>query len=315
LEGWVDLTLDWGDSPGGHGTLPLKIFWQETQEASDRGAMQWQLSPHTVTHLDLPWALDPLRLGSRSQNLLDIRSREAQEYISRLAAPHTMQAVFIDLTDLAGEAGLLENGTTITLLFDKSEEELVHVIEKIRITPDVILERTSNVSLCERLVVLHTGWTDLFMPKGDDMRSFFWEGGHTWLTHPWLDQMAVETICNHQALGVAIDAPMADCPMYIARNLSVSASRVSNAARKILNSRDVPNIQPVHSAVLGRFMLLVESLKIPEEIKSWYRTSKSSFETTLFVAGLHFHLLPDAIPLKLLARAPTNKQGEKKCQN
>lgn len=307
LAGWLDISVDWGDSPGGHGVLPLKIFWGEGNEENSGGrAMQWQISPHAVTHVDLPWAIDPTRLKERPKRFTDLQTHEAQQIISRIAAPHVVDATFIDLTDFAENAGLMEDGKPTTLLFSKSEDELLGLVKRLRIDADTILARTSGVNLSDKLVVLHTGWAALFMPRGDDLRSSCWEGRHAWLMHPWLDEMAVSTLCDRRIAGIAIDAPMADCPMYVAHNLSLHDPQVVAVAKRIIGSQYVPDVQPAHSRVLGSSLLMMESLFIPTEVRRWYEQPRSSLATRVFMMGLHLHLIPDAIPVKLLLRMPRN---------
>jgi len=271
--------------------------------------MQWHLSPHTVTHVDLPWALDELPLLSATEARANWPSQEAQEYIGELLRPRPLNTVFVRLTDCVKHMRSAGSPAGSESLAELSEEEFVALIAKLRVTRDLLADRIPDSSdIAGALVVLHTGWASTFCPKGDDLSSLVWEGTHPWLVHPWLDPEAVVYLLGRGVAGVAIDAPMPDCPMYIVANIVPQRPEMRRVARIIFETgfdgMRLPRRQPAHEKLLCNFKMLAESLDIPTSVEGWYPADSSHFHTKCFVCGFHLHVLPDAAPIKLLAQDP-----------
>jgi len=306
--GWVDLSMEWGKSPGGHGTSPLRVLWLGDTSVSERSAMQWQMSPHAVTHLDLPWALDTLPALAPKDHRARRETQAAQRYAASLLCPCSLRAVFVNLTDLAEKPKLKDDR-----LPDLESKELEDLIWSLRIDSDILKERLpDSVDLADALLVLHTGWAATFMPDGDDLSSLTWEAAHPWTLHPWLSASSVTHLLGREVRGIALDALMPDCPMYAAGNIFPQRPNVKEAAKTFFpdeppetdDAMALPPLQPTHVEVLRNFKILAESLDIPDFVKEWYPKGKSFFETDVFLSGLHFAFLADAAPIKILAKDP-----------
>jgi len=309
--GWIDMSIDWALSPGGHSTPPLRIFWGGQGE--ERGASQWQICPHAVTHMDLPWALDELpALATKGDKRIFMDHPEAQRHLLSLATPRTSRAIFTAFTDLADETDARNRHDAGSDIPPFSGEQLAEFIRQRRIGVETFQSRIpSSLDLEGALLVIHTGWTCRFAPKGDDISSLFWEGMHPWLVHPWLDKPLVTYLAHRGISGIAIDAPMADCPIYVASRLAPQNPEIRKAAaityEEEFNGVKLPPRQPAHVKFLGDFSILIEALDIPREVEQWYPDGSSHFETDVFTSGLHFHLLPDALMIKFLAKDPRRR--------
>jgi kynurenine formamidase len=119
-----------------------------------------------------------------------------------------------------------------------------------------------------KVLILNTGWAARFLTTHEDLADRQNELCHAWLVHPWLSQKTAEAIADSGAIGVAIDAPMVDCPLYVSHG--DLAQKVQDSVFSIEYDRDEsgtgimmePNDQPMHSRGLPRGMLLFEHLMI-----------------------------------------------------
>jgi kynurenine formamidase len=306
-KGWVDLTIDWDASPGGTVVFPMRVFWLGDKTGGDRHSMLWHMSPHTVTHFDLPWALDILPEFAEGDPRSYSDSEEAQAYRASLLAARTMPAVFLNLTDLAQHLRL-----TPKAMAKLSSDDLVNLIGRLRITlPELSKRVPDSLNLEGVLLVLHTGWVSTFMPRDEDLSSPFWTAAHPWTIHPWLEYAAIKSLIQRGVGGIAIDAMMADCPMYNSANIYPRRRAIAEAAKRFFPDSpdeskpgELPMRQPVHVSILSQFRILAESLAIPRSVEGWYPKDKSYFETDLFVCGLQTPFLVDAAPVTILARKP-----------
>ena len=314
--GWIDLSMEWGKSPDGSGATPLQVYWRERNRPWKNKTMMWHISPHTITHMDLPWALDelPLHVHQKDERV-HRHTKKAQDYLAALASPQLMRAVFVKFTDLGGlvQKRLGDTNTNIENLFKLSGTELADLVMALRINPKTLLvERIPNsIDLKDTLLILHTGWAQRFIEKKEELCSSFWQAGHPWLLHPWLDEEAVLGLIHQGIKGIAIDAPMSDCPLYIAKYSPQKRSNLAEAV-KIVTERgksqgfDLEKKQPVHIETLSRFKILVESLDIPHFVENWYPHKQQCFETKILLTSLNYYLLPDALPVKILVKKYDN---------
>ena len=307
--GWISMTMDWGLSPGGHGIAPLGVMWEGDIHQWNSRSMHWSMSPHTVTHIDLPWALEQ-HLAEFGQDPRAFRDTvEAQRFFNRTVEPRSLRAVFIDFTQMQSHLGLRDSRGLLRDMFDWTPNRLVEVTMASRIDRAALVARIpETVDLNDRLVVIHTGWASTFSNLQTDLSSLLWEGAHPWLVHPWLDGSAAAYLTTRGSLGLAIDAPMADNPMCIADHVSPSRTAISEACAILFGNgptgKGLPRKQETHIEFLTKFRLLVESLCIPETVMQWYGASGHCVETEVFMTTLHFHLLPDAAPIVFMARDP-----------
>jgi hypothetical protein len=248
-------------------------------------------------------------------------------FLTEALRPKVLDSVFLDFTDLAQNAELWKiDGKTLSFadlrpddipkavryLAQLDGEALARLVHGLFIDAAAIDKRLPpEQDISGKLIVLHTGWTDKLAPKRQNLSSFSWEGVHPWLLHPWLDKVAITTLIGRGIAGIAIDAPMPDCPLYIAGN-TIPVHSALVAARKLLfehgfDYSPVPHLekrQPVHVELLIRFLILAEGLSIPECVNGWYSSEKQFFETDLFWHGLYYHMIPDGTPIKLIAKCP-----------
>ncbi len=214
---WLDLALDFSDCPGGHGVPRPQI-----ETLREPRAIRWEIGVHAVTHADLPWAIDlghedvtPYRVPQ-----LPLETEEGALGLRRhLSATRSFDALVVDLTDLQAQMQPVLCDEAEGMMVDPALDgpALAALVRGLAITESLLLSRLQNASdLQGRVVILHTGWAHAYARGAADVSGDEYQCRHPWVVHPWLTRQAASALRKAGPIGVAVDCPMIDCPLYVA---------------------------------------------------------------------------------------------------
>lgn len=321
---WHDFTLPFGEACGGHGAERIRVL-------RPQGFMpSWEVSVHSSTHVDLPWALDLTDPRLRAYGTSGVPAaidcdRRALRMRRALLTPRPVEVVLLRLTykrEILKDF-IVERGGAKVLNPSITANRLASLVKRLAIDHKELSRILESVkSLTGKVVVLHTGWTAAFMPRGADLASPHNEMSAAWLVHPWLTPRAArDLIHEHRPEAVGVDAPMLDCPCYVLSDISAS-QKVHEACKSVFSDRfdqqpgrlgELLCEQPVHSRALPNGVLLLENLDIPNCVepswtrehgdRSWYKKGWT-YSNEGFVTFLRHPLLMDGALGKLLVRGP-----------
>ncbi|MFP4057328.1 MAG: cyclase family protein [Candidatus Brocadiia bacterium] len=311
LDRAIDFTVDWADSFAHHGTM---LTHTETSVYPPRGvgtrrrelwdSFRVHLCPHSVTHMDLPWALDGVEPA--------YGTREAQELrMERYTCTQAFDAVVLDLrakqdvlAAALGEPLLEETRPLEPLPVDRLHELICDLL----ITPGDIesaLEGADEAGqergiLEGRFVVFHTGWRERFATGWHDLGNPGWELFHPYLVHPFLDAGTAQWLIKAQVAGVGIDGSNLECPLYYADPLIVPRYEElqRNYWRRTVHGDELA--EPAHSRLLNAHLLLVESLGIEGKALDEHYGGRRFALGRLWSFPLHIRNLRDACITRIL---------------
>lgn len=319
---YVELSVDWGDYVASHGPLPLTIGRRESVGEGTAGIYpEIQLSVHSVSHFDLPWAVvrPPSELGV--PDLRDTRgSARAMLTQHRLTRSQEREAVIVDLRykseALAGMLCEAPAGSGEWVVRPDKRSQIQTILQRLWISRDDLemrlATRTGHVSLSNRWLLLHTGWPELFRPAWPDLSNPGFECWHAWSLHPYLDQVCVEWLLEQGIYGLATDTSMVDCPAYVLPRSAELLSDLSDAVNFLKQARSVsrgmphlPTHQPVHTRILLHNKPMLESLYVDSavittECQIYARSGRMI--VPLFTAGLGMPYMDDGALAKVFLR-------------
>lgn len=305
LSKWKSCNLDWSMATGGHGVEPLvfsRSRYAMYQEKGEYGPVAWRISPHCVTHMDLPWALDEEAL--RQLDVKPIYSRSNEQGISHyrwLTSARVHKAIQIEVPELLARMKACALDTA-------SGEQLAELVWQLRIGLDCVT-RIPREALHGLLLIVKTGWATEFQGGGaDSLAAWEWEGHHPWLLHPWLTEAAIKYLVESGVSGIAIDAPMVDCPLCLARSALVRNRSLRAAYKSFLAAHGDSDLkQHGHLAILNSGRMMIECLQFPKQQLLGSETDPQNADTCIRQAEMALlpitlDVLDDAIPVSAFIR-------------
>jgi len=242
-------------------------------------------------------------------------SSDGRYMMSILTRPRGMPCVVLRVDEvrekerclLANCRSFLDGGVPEVLRSDLEGDELLSIISGLCITDKMIrfLADIDPKDLKGSLLVVHTGWYATKRPTWLDLRSPSWEAMHVWNIHPWLSDAAAAFLGELPVAGIATDAPMLDCPLYLVTSESPLVAQL--AAAKFLETRRIGSTapaQPVHHEFLTRGRILMEGLTIPQEVDSWYQ-GKPYILSECVLSFISTHVETDCALASAMLRIPT----------
>jgi kynurenine formamidase len=300
----INFTADWGDAFAHHGTTLnryerglLAPLGPETEQERMWTSFRVHLSPHSVTHMDLPWAL--ARMSPDYASLAGQKLRMAR-YTTTLV----FDAIVLDLRD---KQRFLEGALASTPLGEFKPVRRLEPEEVRDLNTDLLITRRDilgalqgaenptreHLALKERFVVLHTGWRERYAKGWHDLSNPAWEFLHPYLTHPYLNDETADWLVRCGIKGIGIDSSNMECPLYMLDpDLAPKYAEVQREYwRKTVSSNGL--FEPVHGRILRSGTLLVESLAIySRDLDPYYRGHL--IRGKLWSFPLHIRNLPDS---------------------
>jgi len=328
---YIDLSADLATYSATHGPMPTTIGSQTvigTEFGSQMRYPEIQLGVHTGAHFDLPWALAKVPQGLRRKDKRPGQSAQAGKVLHHsMLSPQEHTAVVVDMRCKARALhGMIEEvpkGSREWALSVEGMRNLKKVLKELWISKEDIQARiyTENgmLSLRDRWLVLHTGWTELFRPVWPDVSAAGFECWFAWTLHPYIDEQCAEWLMEQRIYGVATDTAMIDCPAYELPHLLSIAGPLAAASEFLRecqkgNNRGpvLPEHEPAHVRLLLACRPMLESLIIPSDLLENavpQYNERGVYAGLLFTIGLGMHQMTDGALAKVFLRVGNDKIG------
>ena len=271
-----DLTMDLGDAIRYRRTLPTVVYSSRLTPDGVQYVSEIALSPHAVTHIDLPG----------SQTLEDEKRPldSVHESWSEYSRPRVMPAFLLDvshlretLTDLLPPDYSTVHRVPYTTLWSDTNglKRLVDALALLRITKDMLASWLSpHVNIQGAALFLRTGWR-IFAPPGYDLYHPLWACSHPHSLSPYLDYEAVEYLLDRGLRVLGSDTHGLDSPLrQFGKTYSgLDSIFTEEASRHLLRGESLcpwpdstdpeKRYRPVHTVCLKNHTRLIEHLDIP----------------------------------------------------
>jgi len=316
---WADLSMPFADAPGGHGIDPMKTNYGET------GMPEWEIDLHALTHVDLPWAVDfssDLIRPFRQHDVPELLSPggDALRMRTQLLTAKSVTVAFLNFTHKrAYMDAAMDTAHRLRISSKLTSQQLAQLIIDLAVdVEDMKAALPNNMDLQNKVVLLHTGWSESFLPREANLSGYDNEMSASWLVHPWLTLGAAMALLRAGPLAVGVDAPMGDCPLYVAGHVAQSP-KIKEALEIVAKyhfdrgggREGLPLVdpQPLHAQALPNGVMLIENIDVPDDPWCAYYGRERHFVTTGVLLFLRHSFLVDGAICRLLVRQPRSEEG------